>query len=279
MTNRERTMTMSRLFLKTRTGYTAFATALTLATLGIPVVANAAPPAQPASSTVVSQQTVKKVTSPATPDQKAAPAKPIKPAEVKRRLINVNGGQFSLDIRQWPLIGKPDAKYVFVEMFDYTCPYCRATHQAVRGAIEHFGDDLAIIALPVPLDASCNRTVAQTAPEHADACEIARISVAVWRVNRAKFAEFHSWLFDPSYRPSAGDAFQRAAQLVGDKAIRDELAKPTAGSYVARHVDLYERVGAGSLPKIIFSNTSVSGSVEAASTLIDMINQNGLAPQ
>jgi protein-disulfide isomerase len=278
MTNRERTMMMSRPLLKTHTGSTAFATALTLATLGIPVLANAAPPAQPASNTVVSQQTVKKVSPAVTSDQKAAPAKP-KPKEIKRRLINVSGGQFSLDIRQWPLIGKPDAKYVFVEMFDYTCPYCRATHQAVRGAIEHFGDDLAIIALPVPLDASCNRTVTQTGPEHADACEIARIAVAVWRVNRAKFAEFHSWLFDPSFRPSAADAFQRAVQLLGDKAIRDELTKPTAGSYVTRHVDLYERVGAGSLPKILFSTTSVSGSVESASTLIDMINQNGLAPQ
>jgi protein-disulfide isomerase len=257
---------------------------LTLATLGIPVLANAEPPAQPVSNTVVGQQTVKKVTSTqssaaAASDQKAAPAKPNKPKEIKRRLINVSGGQFSLDIRQWPLIGKPDAKYVFVEMFDYTCPYCRATHQAVRGAMEHFGDDLAIIALPVPLDAACNRTVTQTNPEHADACEIARISVAVWRVNRAKFAEFHSWLFDPSFRPSAADAYQRAIQLLGEKAIHDELTKTTAGSYVTRHVDLYERVGAGSLPKILFSTTSVSGSVESASTLIDMINQNGLAPQ
>src|SRR5579863_5426117 len=80
-----------------------------------------------------------------------------KPAR-KRRLITVAAGEITLDIRQWPLLGKPDAKYVFIEMFDYTCPYCRATHQAVRGAMEHFGDNLAIIALPVPLDSACNRT-------------------------------------------------------------------------------------------------------------------------
>jgi protein-disulfide isomerase len=272
-------MTMSRPLLITHLCPAAFTTALTLATLVVPALAVAAPPAEQGASTATGQQTVKKVAPAAPSDQKAAPAKPNKPKEIKRRLINVSGGQFSLDIRQWPLIGKPDAKYVFVEMFDYTCPYCRATHQAVRGAIEHFGDDLAIIALPVPLDASCNRTVTQTGPEHADACEIARIAVAVWRVNRSKFAEFHSWLFDPSFRPSAADAFQHAVQLLGDKAIRDELTKPTAGSYVTRHVELYERVGAGSLPKILFSATSVSGSVESASTLIDMISQNGLAPQ
>ena len=269
-------MSKSRPPLKTHPSSAAFATALTVATLVLPALAVAAPAARQGASSAAAQQTVKKVTPAVTTDQKAAPAKP---KEIKRRLINVNGGQFSLDIRQWPLIGKPDAKYVFVEMFDYTCPYCRATHQAVRGAMEHFGDDLAIIALPVPLDAACNRAITYTAPEHAEACEIAKIAVAVWRVNRAKFAEFHSWLFDPSYQPTAADALQRTGQLVGDAAIRNELNKPTARDYVARHVELYERVGSGSLPKILFGGTSVSGSVESASTLIDMINQNGLAPQ
>lgn len=263
---------------KTRLSSAASVLAFTLIALVVPALAAGADGTQ-GTGTASTQQTVKKV-APAEPAQKAAPAKPngkAKPA--KRRLINVNGGTFSLDIRQWPLLGKPDAKYVFVEMFDYTCPYCRATHQAVRGAIEHFGDDLAIIALPVPLDQACNRTVTQTAPEHADACEIAKIAVAVWRVNRAKFAEFHSWVFDPSNRPSAADALQRAGQLVGEQAIRDELNKPTAAAYLTRHVELYERVGSGSLPKILFPSSTVSGSVESASTLIDMINQNGLAPQ
>jgi len=253
--------------------------AFACAALLLPALATAGPDGEQGSDTASAKPTAGKPATPTASDQKSAAKQPNgKTKEVKRRLIIVHGGQFSLDIRQWPLLGKPDAKYVFVEMFDYTCPYCRATHQAVRGAMQHFGDDLAIIALPVPLDAACNRSVAQTAPEHAEACEIAKIAVAVWRVNRKKFAEFHSWLFDPSSRPTAADALQHAAQLVGEKAIRDELNKPTAGSYVTRHVELYERVGSGSLPKILFSSTSVSGSVESASTLIDMITQSGLAP-
>jgi protein-disulfide isomerase len=202
-----------------------------------------------------------------------------KPAARKRRIITVAGGQVALDIRHWPLIGKPDAKYVFVEMFDYTCPYCRATHQAVRGAIEHFGDDLAILALPVPLDSACNRSVGYTAAEHAEACEIAKIAVAVWRVSRKQFAPFHSWLFDPAYRRTAAEARQRAAELVGENALRDELNLPHAGNYILKHVELYERVGAGSLPKIMFPSSTVSGSVDSASTLIDMIGREGIAPQ
>ena len=262
--------------LKSHRGRARFPLALTTVAILMPAVVTAGP-AEQGSNPAGGQRTVNK---PAVDQKKpAATQENSKPKPVKRRLITVNGGTFSLDIRQWPLIGKPDAKYVFVEMFDYTCPYCRATHQAVRGAIEHFGDDLAIIALPVPLDAACNRTVTSTAPEHADACEIARIAVAVWRVNRAKFAEFHSWVFDPNHRPSAAETLQHAGELVGDKAIQDELNKPTAAADITRHVELYERVGSGSLPKIIFTASTVSGSVDSASTLIDMINQNGLAPQ
>jgi protein-disulfide isomerase len=199
------------------------------------------------------------------------------PPARKRRIVTVAGGQVSLDIRHWPLIGKPDAKYVFVEMFDYTCPYCRATHVAVRGAIDRFGDDLAIIALPVPLDSSCNHTVGYTAAEHAEACQIAKLAVAVWRVSRKQFAPFHSWLFE--YPRSYADARQHAAELVGENALAAELNLPHAANYTAKHVELYERVGAGSLPKVLFPTTTVSGSVESAATLIDMITRDGVAPQ
>jgi protein-disulfide isomerase len=243
--------------------------------------ASAAPDSQNANGNATEKQSGDKQsakTPAATTPVEKTPAKKLdgKTTARKRRIVTV-GGQISLDIRHWPLLGKPDAKYVFAEMFDYTCPYCRATHQAVKGAMEHFGDDLAIIALPVPLDAACNRTVGYTAAEHAEACEIAKIAVAVWRVDRKQFAPFHSWLFESAYKRTAAEARQHAADLVGEKAIRDELNLPHAGSYVAKHVELYERVGSGSLPKILFANSTVSGSVESANTLIDMIAREGIA--
>jgi protein-disulfide isomerase len=209
--------------------------------------------------------------------KKTAKRSDAKPAAPKARVITVAGNQISLNIRHWPLLGRSDAKYVFVEMFDYTCPYCRATHQAVRGAMEHFGSDLAIIALPVPLDAACNRTVGSTATEHAEACEIAKTAVAVWRVSRKQFAPFHSWLFEQAR--TAAEARQHAAELVGEKALQDELSLPHAANYIAKHIELYERAGSGSLPKLLFLNSSVSGSVDSANTLIEMITRAGGAPQ
>ncbi|WP_372725251.1 vitamin K epoxide reductase family protein, partial [Novipirellula sp.] len=44
------------------------------------------------------------------------------PSQPERRTASILGG-LKLDTRQWPLIGKPDAELVFVELFDYTCPH------------------------------------------------------------------------------------------------------------------------------------------------------------
>jgi uncharacterized membrane protein/protein-disulfide isomerase len=197
---------------------------------------------------------------------------PVAPPKPEPRLVSVSGKKFRLDTRHWPLLGDPDAKYVFVEMFDYTCPHCRNTHRAIDGAFKEYGEDLAVIALPVPLDGSCNDTVRSTSSSHANACELARISVAVWRVDRSKFRDFHDWLFGSSRRSSVS-ARQKAEQLVGKAELTAELAKPHAAEYIKRHVELYKRVGRGSVPKLMFPKSTMTGAVSSTRTLCRTIER------
>ncbi len=198
-----------------------------------------------------------------------------KPAaeEPKKRLITVSGNRTTLNIEQWPLLGKKDAKYLFVEMFDYTCPHCRATHQALRGAMERYGDDLAVIALPVPMDGSCHSPNLANHSYTSGGCELARLAVAVWRVDAKKFLQFHNWLFESSYARNSTEARQYAAQLVGEEALRKELAQPWCGKYVAKHVELYQRSGSGSIPKLLFPKSTLSGEVSSAETLCQIIER------
>lgn len=193
------------------------------------------------------------------------------PAKPERRLIGVTGNKFRLDIRQWPLLGPPDARYVFVEMFDYTCPHCRNTHRAVKGAFQRFGDDLAIIALPVPLDRKCNSAARSSGGTHRDSCEISRIAVGVWRIDPEKFHQLHDWLFERTR--TAVSTRRRAEELVGKDVLDKELNYPTAAEYISRHVLLYKRVGAGSVPKLMFPNSSMVGEVSSSSTLIRTIER------
>ena len=204
------------------------------------------------------------------PAQTEASAQAV-PSPQTTRKVTILGTEkpITLDPAGWPLLGAADARFIFVEMFDYTCPHCRETHQSIRGAFERFGQDLAVIALPVPLESECNR--AASGGGHPGSCELSRLAVAVWRCDRAKFREFHDWLFDRSRTPAA--ARRQAERLVGRDQLRAELDSGTPGKFVDRHVDLYIKLGAGTVPKLLFSDRSVIGSVQK-DPLCSMISEH-----
>lgn len=210
----------------------------------------------------------------ANPDENAQTQSAKKPVIVaapvkKERLVTVAGRRFSLNTRHWPLLGDPDAKYVFVEMFDYTCPHCRNTHHAIEGAFTKFGDQLAVIALPVPLERSCNPSAKGNG--HVGACDQATLAVAVWRCDRNKFREFHHWMF--AAQRSTSQAQAKAEQLVGKDRLKKELALGHARQYVSKHVELYKRVGSGAVPKLMFPKSTMTGQVSSAATLVSTIQR------
>jgi|GEM_PF-284640 len=227
------------------------------------------------SDTEKKDETTASETSKSTPaDEKSAPVTPevpeaVAPVVPARRLLTFAGNRFTLDVQQWPLLGKTDAKYVFVEMFDYTCPHCRNTHQAIAGAQKHYGDDLAIFVLPVPLEKECNP--AASGGGHPGACELARIAIAVWRVDPSKFQTFHDWMFQSSRTESA--ARQYAETLVDKERLKTEMASGVPNQYIGRHVDLYKRVGSGQVPKLIFPTTTMQGEVNSVKTLCQAIER------
>ena len=189
------------------------------------------------------------------------------PKAPERRLLTFAGSRFTLDIKQWPLLGRTDAKYVFVEMFDYTCPHCRNTHHAIAGAQKRYGNDLAIFALPVPLENACNPSAAGGG--HPGACEMAKIAVAVWRLDPSKFQKFHDWMFESQRTVSTARAF--AETLIDKERLKAELNSDVPGKYIGRHVSLYQRVGSGQVPKLIFTNTTMQGEVNSTDTLCNTI--------
>lgn len=191
------------------------------------------------------------------------------PKPTERRLLTFAGNRFTLDVKQWPLLGKTDAKFVFVEMFDYTCPHCRNTHQAIAGAQKQYGNDLAIFALPVPLEGACNPSA--SGGGHPGACEMAQIAVAVWRIAPDKFQTFHDWMFQ-GHR-TASTAKQFAETLVGKDRLKTELTSAIPRQYISRHVSLYQKVGSGQVPKLIFPATTMQGEVNSTSTLCNAIER------
>ena len=222
------------------------------------------------ASTTTSKATAAKKTPKKKADNDSKPKPKAKP-KANVAIINLSTGRTSLNVRQWPSIGDPNAKYVFVEMFDYTCPHCRNTHKAIHGAMEKYGKDLAIICLPVPLDGKCNQMVRVTNAKHAEACEVARIAIAVWRCKPSSFQKFHEWLFASPNARTAAAARAEGEKLVGKEKLTAELGKPYAKQYIASHVNIYRRAGAGQVPKLMFPRSNIKGEISSPTTLINLI--------
>ena len=166
-----------------------------------------------------------------------------------------------MDVAQWPLSGLKDAKYVFVELFDYNCPSCRKTHATITGAKKRLGDQLAVICLPVPMNSTCNPTVRVTNENNKESCDLANLAVAVWRVDETRFASFHDWMFQGAQAPSYAAAKARAAKLVGTKQLDAELASGIPERYVARHVEYLQESGSRDDPKADVSPNERCGRV------------------
>lgn len=181
-------------------------------------------------------------------------------------------GGVRLTTKDWPLVGKPDAEMVFVEMFDYTCPHCQRTHESLKAAEKHFGDRLAVIMLPVPLDGQCNPEIKSTHASHREACDLAKLAVAVWMVDREKFADFHSYMFES--KPNYSQALSHASKMVDEAKLKSTLSGPTPTEYIQKHVQLYQRAGAGTIPKLLFPKTTTVGAVESSQSMIRLIEQH-----
>ncbi len=194
-----------------------------------------------------------------------------KDSAAERRVVSIIGGTVKLDVSKWPISGSQEAKYVFVEMFDYACPHCRKTHATIKGAAAKLGGNLAVITLPVPLNNACNNSILVTDPKFIESCEIAKLAVAVWRTDPSRFSEFHNWMFEGEVPRTFATAKAHAETLVDAKKLAAELNSDLPGKYVAKDVELYKRSGGGNVPKLMFPGTSIVGEFSAIDALADII--------
>ena len=163
--------------------------------------------------------------------QAAQPAAP--------RLLSLHGGKILLDVNAVPVRGSTNAPHVMVSLFDYTCHHCRDMHETLKQVQAAASNQLAIISLPMPLDASCNPVVRRTASAHEGACEYARLSLAVWKANPQMFTTFDDWIFAPSRPPSLVETRQRAEELVGAKNLSEALWSPGVETQLRASISLY----------------------------------------
>ena len=176
-----------------------------------------------------------------------------------------------LDPSELPAIGPSDAPKLVAIMSDYTCPICRQMHPWLADASRRYGDQLVIIILHVPLQKECNPRIKATQARHANACELARLALAVWRVDRAAFLKMDNWLFEAMRKPEDARAF--AVSLVGEEAMKKGEADPWIKRTIARNVKLYDLDGGGAIPKLLLTKVVRGGSLGSEKDLFTMLER------
>jgi uncharacterized membrane protein/protein-disulfide isomerase len=196
------------------------------------------------------------------------------------RTFEIYDGRFVFDMNEVPLIGTPRAPHAMVSLFDYTCHFCRAMHVTLKEVHKTFSNQLAIVSLPMPLDSQCNPNVRMTSRFHSNACEYARLGLAVWRADRKVHPQFDDWLFAPEHPPELEVARQHAAQLVGPEKLAAALSHHTITQHLQLGMNIYAtnfiHVRQGNMPQVIIGTNLLTGTntVEELYRLLD--NQLGL---
>jgi protein-disulfide isomerase len=216
----------------------------------------------------------------ASAEAEAAPA-------LSRDVIFLNG-RIKIDVYDQAVLGSPEAKYVVIELMDYTCPHCRKAYAQIEEALDLYGDQLAVVIMPVPLELECNKSVASTDPMHRGACKFAQLSLAMAKADPRKFADFHGFLLaDVDKAPTSAEAVVHAFRMTDRTKLRKVSQDPAIAARIQNYIKLFTALSAQhrgqaepfGLPVQIVGDTVLSGDMSTEEMLSAWEKALGVKPQ
>lgn len=219
--------------------------------------------------------------------QVASPATDPEPSSDKQpkktpRLLSLHDASIMVDLDDVPMIGSPGAARMVVHLYDYTCQHCRLLHSLLAETALRFASNLAIVSLPTPLDVRCNPLVKRPLPEHTNACEIARLALAVWSADPQQFESFDDWIFSlkpaPTPHPVRAEAERRVGRNALDQALQSaSIQRQLELAFRLYHTN-YLRFRKGALPQILAGTNLIAGAVRDSNVLQRLLDPTpGLA--
>ena len=173
------------------------------------------------------------------------------------------------------MIGSPNADRFIVSLFDYTCHDCQLMHQRLVKAQEHFTNSFSIITMPLPLDQRCYPRITRQQPAHREACDYAKLGLALRRVNLESFQKYEEWYFAHKNTPALETCREKARSIVGKEALEKALADPWLDEMIRKSISIYEENGKATksyrLPQVIIGETVNSGPVRDLTELISLL--------
>jgi len=143
---------------------------------------------------------------------------------------------------------------------------------------QQFSNQLGIVCLPVSLSPRCNPFVQQfNTHANPDACDYARLGLAVWRAKPEAHAQFDDWMFDPAKPPPLAQVHDYAAQLVGADKLQSALADPWVAQQLQTDCRIHRAnwlaVDDAAMPQIVMGNAVSSGPINSVEHLQILLRQ------
>lgn len=203
-------------------------------------------------------------------------AQELKPGKIN--VVRIHRGAFDFDLREAPLIGSPDAAQFIVTLFDYTCPSCQEMHRELVAARTKMNNAFSVVALPLPLDPRCNSMITRTKSIHMQACDYARLGLAIRRVGLEPYEQYDQWFFNLSKTPSLDEARQHAIGLIGKAALDKNITDPWIDKTIQTSVAIYARnekeIHSLQLPQLIIGDAVIAGPIHTVDQLVNVLTTN-----
>ncbi|HVJ84439.1 MAG TPA: vitamin K epoxide reductase family protein [Caulifigura sp.] len=183
-------------------------------------------------------------------------------------------GEAAIRLSLLPVLGSPQASRRLVLMYDYCCPHCREAHAVIRRLQPLSNNDWQVVFVPAPLNRDCNSAIEETEERFRDACELARLSLAVWKLRPDDWPDFDDWLFEPELPRPLAEAKSHAAALYGELAVAEALLDPVINQVIQSNVAAWIASGSQVLPVILSPGVSgIAGRTESDEELKSVLTR------
>jgi len=189
-------------------------------------------------------------------------------------------GKLRLDLDALPVLGDRNAEHVMALVFDFTCPSCRRLSRHLVQLDARYDGAVAVVQLVCPISRECNRHLRPGVKERGWACDLARLSTALFVTDREQHDAFSDWLQRAITEVPPTVARRKAIKLIGEERLDAALADPRVDALIDRGARIYSDLGAGKLPKLLIRGDQVIvGEVHDADGLFAVIEAElGIRP-
>ncbi len=185
--------------------------------------------------------------------------------------VSLFNGRITVDPDNWPIFGSRRAQHRVILLFDYTCPHCRREYPLLQQARQRYGTQIAFVAIPLPLEPSCNPAIPRVIPEHINSCAYTRYALALFIANPSQFDEFHDRMMQGEHPPSLEETRKLAEQLTTPRAFAAALSDPSIEKHIQGSVQIYRDAGTGAIPQLILPTAVVKGEIYPQQHLYEVL--------